>query len=79
MRSRRADVVGGTYFFTVNLAELTRTVLVHYLDTLREVMRKLKAKHRFHIDVMVILSDHLHALWTCRWVVVTTRTGCAKP
>jgi REP element-mobilizing transposase RayT len=23
-----------------------------------------KAKHRFHIDAMVILPDHLHALWT---------------
>ena len=28
MRYRRADVAGGTYFFTVNLAERKRTLLV---------------------------------------------------
>ena len=64
MRYRRADVMGGTYFFTVNLAERKRTLLVDHVDVLRNVLREVKARHPFHIDAMVILPDHLHALWT---------------
>ena len=55
---------GGTYFFTVNLAEQKRTFLVDHIDSLREVMRDVKKSHPFHIDAMVILPEHLHALWT---------------
>ncbi len=64
MRYRRADVAGGTYFFTVNLAERKRTLLVDFIDDLRDVMKKVKKSHPFHIDAMVILPDHLHAMWT---------------
>ena len=64
MRYRPADVAGGTYFFTVNLAERNRTLLVEHADVLRAVIQKVKAMHPFHIDAMVILPDHLHALWT---------------
>lgn len=64
MRYRRADVTGATYFFTVNLAERKRTLLVDYVDTLREAMRMVKAKHPFNIDAMVILPDHLHTALT---------------
>jgi len=64
MRYRRANVPGGTYCFTVNLAERQRTLLVDHIDLLRGVMRKVKTAHSFHIDAMVILPDHLHVLWT---------------
>ncbi|MGH8659046.1 MAG: REP-associated tyrosine transposase [Gammaproteobacteria bacterium] len=64
MRYRRAEVGGGTYFFTVNLAERKRTLLVDQVDVLRGVIRRVKAMHPFRIDAMVILPDHLHALWT---------------
>lgn len=64
MRYRRADVKGGTYFFTVNLLERHRTLLVDHVDALREVIREVKVRHPFQIDAMVILPDHLHALWT---------------
>ena len=64
MRYRRADVAGGTYFFTVNLAERKRRLLVDHVDALRMVMQRVKSSHPFHIDAMVILPDHLHALWT---------------
>lgn len=57
-------MVGGTYFFTVNLAERKRTLLVDYVDTLRSVMRKIKVKHPFHIDAILILPDNLHVQWT---------------
>jgi len=32
MRYRRADVAGGTYFFTVDLAQRKRTLLVEHVD-----------------------------------------------
>ncbi len=64
MQYRRADVAGGTYFFTVNLAERKRTLLVDAIDDLRDVMKKVKTSHPFHIDAMVVLPDHLHAIWT---------------
>ena len=64
MRYRRADVAGGTYFFTVNLAERKRMLLVDHIDVLRSVMEKVKKAHPFRIDAMVILPDHLHAIWT---------------
>jgi hypothetical protein len=48
MRYRRADVTGGTYFFTVNLAERRRTLLVDYVDVLREVVREVKENRVGH-------------------------------
>jgi putative transposase len=64
MRYRRAHAPGGTYFFTVNLAERNRRLLVEHVDTLRDVMRGVRERHPFRIDAIVILPDHLHALWT---------------
>ncbi len=64
MRYRRVDVAGGTYFFTDNLADRKRALLVDYVDDLRNVMKKVKTSHPFHIDAVVIMPDHLHAMWT---------------
>ncbi len=64
MHYRRSDVPGGSYFFTVNLAERKRTLLVDNIGLLRAVMAKVKQRHPFHIEAMVVLPNHLHALWT---------------
>ena len=64
MRYRRADVRGGTYFFTVNLAERDGGLLVEHVETLRTAVRTIREKHPFEIDAWVILPDHLHAIWT---------------
>ena len=64
MRYRRAKVPGGTYFFTVNLAERKRTLLVDHINDLRNAVRKVLTDHPFRIDAMVVLPDHLHAVWT---------------
>ncbi len=64
MRYRRADVAGGTYFFTVNLAQRNGSLLVDHVGLLRDVIRRVKKQHPFFIDGMVILPEHLHALWT---------------
>ena len=35
-----------------------------HVDVLRKVMKNVQLAHPFHIDAMVILPDHVHALWT---------------
>jgi len=64
MQYQRADVTGGTYFFTVNLAERQLRLLVDHVEILRVAVRKVKQRHPFHIDAFVVLPDHLHAIWT---------------
>jgi len=61
---RRARVPGATYFFTVNLARRDTALLVERIATLREAVRNVRRRHPFVIDAMVILPDHLHAIWT---------------
>jgi putative transposase len=61
---RRANIAGATYFFTVNLAERKRTYLIDHIDLLRQVIRAEMVKHPFTIDAMVVLPEHLHAIWT---------------
>ncbi|WP_432470391.1 REP-associated tyrosine transposase [Amphritea sp. HPY] len=64
MRYRRSDIQGGSYFFTVNLLERERTLLVDQVELLRSVVSKIKTNHPFTIDAMIVLPDHLHAIWT---------------
>ena len=61
---RRAQVAGGTYFFTVNLAERHgNSVLIDNIELLRSVTRRIRARRPFEILATVILPDHLHAIW----------------
>lgn len=64
MRYRRANIPGATYFFTVNLADRRSGMLVDHVDALRDSLQRVKRAHPFRIDAMVVLPDHLHALWT---------------
>ena len=64
MQYRRTRLAGGTFFFTVNLAERSKTLLIDYVDTLRDTFRKVKYRHQFKIDAIVVLPEHLHAIWT---------------
>jgi putative transposase len=61
---RRLRVPGGTYFFTVNLLERKRDLLVRHIDDLREAVRATKRERPFHIDAWVVLPDHMHTVWT---------------
>jgi|SRR6516164_3318656 putative transposase len=64
---RRAFEPGGTWFFTVNLAERAgNRLLVEQVDALRSAFRTVRAAHAFRIDAIVILPDHLHCIWTLR-------------
>ncbi|MGC8697997.1 MAG: REP-associated tyrosine transposase, partial [Halothiobacillus sp.] len=55
---------GGTWFFTVNLAERNRQLLVENIDALRESFRQVMRVHPFQIDGIVVLPEHLHAILT---------------
>jgi putative transposase len=63
MRYRRSNTPNATYFFTVNLAERHRDLLTANVDALRAAIRKVKQRHPFQIKAIVIMPDHLHAIW----------------
>ena len=61
---RRNFLPGGSYFFTVNLWDRRSGLLTEHVDALRVAFRETRARHPFEIDAIVILPDHLHAIWT---------------
>ena len=79
---RRNLASGGTYFFSVNLADRSQTLLTDNVDSLRNAFRHVAERHPFAIDAIVVLADHLHAIWTLpendcdystRWRLIKTR------
>jgi putative transposase len=65
MKYRRARAKGGTYFFTV-VTHRRRRFLCEPENVfhLRESFRYVMERHPFVIDAIVLLPDHLHAIWT---------------
>jgi putative transposase len=61
---RRNRVLGGTFFFTVNLRDRSSALLVMHIDALRDAVRSVRARSPFHIDAWVVLPDHMHCIWT---------------
>jgi len=61
---RRNFLPGGTFFFTVNLADRRLRLLTDNIDALRRAFRETHRHHPFTIDAIVVLPDHLHAVWT---------------
>ena len=62
---RRAYIPGGSWFFTVNLAERKpNQLLVEKIDLLRNAFEYTKQRYPFRMDAVVILPDHLHCIWT---------------
>jgi len=50
-------------FFTVNLLE-RRDWLIRHIALLRMAVHAVRRARPFYIDEWVVLSDHLHCLWT---------------
>lgn len=61
---RRNFVPGGTYFFTVALRNRHSSQLTDSICLLRESFRDTMRAKPFRIDAIVVLPDHLHAIWT---------------
>jgi putative transposase len=64
VRYRRNFVPGGSYFFTVTLADRTSSALVVHVSALRMALRIARQERPFTIDAIVVLPEHLHAIWT---------------
>jgi len=60
---RRNRVSGGTYFFTIAIAERHKDLLVKHIALLRNAIHLEKKRAPFVIIAMSILPDHLHAVW----------------
>ena len=63
-RYRRANIAGGTFFFTVAIADRSDDLLVREVDRLRSVYRSVSKRYPFHTIAICILPDHLHAIWS---------------
>jgi putative transposase len=63
-RYRRAFAPGGTFFFTVAIANRSDGLLVREVDRLRRIYRSVQERHPFETIAICILPDHLHALWS---------------
>ena len=76
---RRWRYPGGTYFFTVNLADRRSDLLVRHISHLRRVLSKVRHDHSFDIVAAVILPEHLHMIsslppgdadFSTRWALI---------
>ena len=61
---RRNYVEGGTYFFTVNLLERNKSLLVDHIEELRNAVKRTQINKPFEINAWVVLPEHLHTIWT---------------
>lgn len=85
----RSDTTGGTFFFTVNLAERkNNNLLIRHINLLRRAFRHVKNRHPFTVDAIVILPKHLHTIWTLpehdndysmRWRLIKTHFSRHMP
>ncbi len=62
-RYRRSLAAGGTFFFTVTLADRGSRLLVDHIDRLRRAYGLTQSRHPFHTIAVCVLPDHLHAIW----------------
>ena len=79
---RRLYVSGGTYFFTVTLADRRSRLLVEHAPALRDAWRFTFRRMPFRTIAYVVLPDHLHCMWrlpdgdtdfSTRWKVLKAR------
>ena len=51
---RRNFLAGGSFFFTVNLADRKSSLLTDHIERLREAFRYTRARHPFEIEAIVV-------------------------
>ena len=64
VRYRRNFIAGGTYFFTVTLADRRSAALTDHIGALRTAFRTTRRVRPFDIDAIVVLPDPLHIVMT---------------
>ncbi len=60
---RRNRMPGGTYFFTVTLANRQSSLLVEHVHLLGEAMREVRTRHPLETLAIAVLPEHLHTIW----------------
>ena len=60
---RRDYTPGGTYFFTLALRDRQSRLLTTYIDCLGDAFRFAKQKAYYQTIAIVVLHEHLHAIW----------------
>lgn len=60
----RLTLPGATYYFTVRLQQPGSTLLTDRIDALRWAYAKAVQEFPVTCHAMVVLPDHLHAIWT---------------
>jgi len=60
---RRASIEGGTFFFTITIADRSSDLLVRYIDRLRRIYGMIQQRQPFETIAICVLPDHLHAVW----------------
>src|SRR5262245_16696869 len=63
-RYRRAKVEGGTFFFTLALADRSSDLLVRHIEQLRASYSRVQRRYPFETIAICVLPDHLHAIWS---------------
>ena len=85
---RRHFQPGGSYFFTVNLANRRQRLLTDHIDELRAAFRYTLDRHPFTIEAVVVMPEHLHAIWSLppgdadystRWRLIKSHFSRALP
>jgi putative transposase len=62
-RYRRSLATGGTFFFTVTLADRRSHLLTEHIDRMRRAYRITQSRHPFRTLAICVLPDHIHAIW----------------
>jgi putative transposase len=63
MNYRRNYIKGGKYFFTVTLRDRQSKLLIDEVDLLKNAMKLTQLNHPYLIEAVVVLPDHIHAVW----------------
>ncbi|MEJ0074074.1 MAG: transposase [Alphaproteobacteria bacterium] len=63
-RYRRAQVPGGSFSFTVALADCSSDALVRHVNLLRHAYAQVQQERPVETIAICVLPDHLHAIWS---------------
>ncbi|MBU1424024.1 MAG: transposase [Gammaproteobacteria bacterium] len=61
---RRSNIAGASYFFTVNLADRSQSLLTEHIELLRHAFEYTRDRLPFAVEAIVILPEHMHTIWT---------------
>ena len=87
-RYRRNFIAGGTFFFTVKLADSKSRLLVEHIDLLRAAYMDVQKQYPFETVAVCVLPNHIHAIWTLppddadyslRWRLIKTKFSAHFP